>query len=93
MLIINGSAEFMLDNGEKVKGSRYGINMFSNNNNLDEQLKGIENHLMARGWDNIEITDNGFIENIEDIEHDILMAAFKMAEKEGFSVVVNNIPL
>ncbi len=90
MLILNGSAEFMLTSGEQVKGDRHGFNMFVKSDNFDEQLNDIEAYLVARGWDNIEITDNGLIENIEGINHAVLIEAFKKAQNEGLSVVVNN---
>ncbi|MCP4321380.1 MAG: hypothetical protein GY787_05945 [Alteromonadales bacterium] len=89
MLILNGTAEYMLTSGEQIKGDRHGFNMFVKSDNLDEQLGDIEAYLIARGWDNIEITDNGLIENIEDINHAVLIEAFKKAQNEGLSVVVN----
>jgi len=90
MLILNGSAEYMLTSGEHIKGDRHGFNMFVKNDHLDEQLGNIEVYLIARGWDNIEITDNGLIENIEGINHTVLIEAFKKAQKESLAVVVNN---
>jgi len=90
MLILNGSAEYMLTSGEQVKGNRHGFNMFVKSDDLNTQLADIEKYLVTRGWDNIEITDNGLIENIEGINHSVLIEAFKKAQNEGLSVVVNN---
>ena len=90
MLILNGSAEYMLTSGEQIKGNRHGFNMFVKHDELNTQLADIEKYLVDRGWDNIEITDNGLIENIEDINHSVLIEAFKKAQTEGLSVVVNN---
>lgn len=90
MLIINGSAEFMSENSEYVQGSRYAFNMFVKSDNLNDQLKEIEAYLVQRNWDNIEITENGLIENIEGIQHTVLISAFKKAEEEGLAVVIHN---
>ena len=90
MLILNGSAEYMLTNNEHVQGNRYGFNIFVKKDDLNSQLADIEKYLVDRGWDNIEITENGLIENIEGINHAILIEAFKKAQSEGLSVVVNN---
>jgi len=90
MLILNGSAEYMLTNGKQVQGNRHGFNMFVKHDELTTQLTDIEKYLVDRGWDNIEITDNGLIENIEGISHSVLIEAFKKAQNEGLSVVVNN---
>jgi hypothetical protein len=90
MLIINGTAEFMSAKGEHTQGDRHSFNMFVKNDSLDEQLKDIEAYLVARDWDNIEITDNGLVENIEGIQHAVLIAAFKKAQDEGLAVVVHN---
>jgi len=90
MLILNGSAEYMLTEGEQVKGNRHGFNMFVKHDDLNKQLADIEKYLVDRGWDNIEITDNGLIENIEGINHAVLIEAFKKAQSEGLSVVINN---
>ncbi|WP_085298122.1 hypothetical protein [Cognaticolwellia mytili] len=90
MLILNGSAECIAESNEQTLGNRYAFNMFSSNDNLDEQLAEIEQYLVSRGWDNIEITENGLIDNIEGIQHATLISAFKKAQSEGFSVVINN---
>ena len=90
MLILNGSAQYMLTSGEQVKGNRHGFNMFVRHDELTPQLPEIEQYLITRGWDNIEITENGLVENIEGINHSVLIEAFKKAQNEGLSVVVNN---
>lgn len=90
MLILNGTAEYMSDDDTKIKGDRHGFNMFVKSDDLDSQLSGIEDYLVKRGWDNIEITDNGLIENIEGINHAVLIEAFKKAQAEELAVVVNN---
>lgn len=93
MLIINGSAEFMSAEGEHNQGDRHTFNMFVKNDNLTEKLNDIEAYLVARNWDNIEITDNGLVENIEGIQHETLIAAFKKAQDEGLAVVVHNLAI
>jgi len=90
MLILNGSAEFMSVQGEHTQGNRHTFNMFVKNDNLNEKLNDIETYLVARSWDNIEITNNGLVENIEGIQHAVLIAAFKKAQDEGLAVVVHN---
>ncbi len=90
MLILNGSAECVSESNEQKLGNRYAFTMFSSNDNLDDQLADIEQYLVSRGWDNIEITENGLIDNIEGIQHSVLIDAFKKAQSEGFSVVINN---
>jgi len=90
MLVLNGSAEYMLTSGEKIKGNRHGFNIFVKHDDLNSQLKNIEKHLVAKGWDNIDITDNGLIKSIEGLNHSVLIEAFKKAQSEGLSVVVNN---
>ena len=90
MLILNGSAEYMVINGEHNKGNRHAFNMFVKSDDFNAQLANIEKYLVDRGWDNIEITDNGLIENIEGINHAVLIEAFKKAQSEGLSVVINN---
>jgi hypothetical protein len=90
MLIINGTAELMKDNGSFQKGDRHEFNMFSVNMPLEDQLVQIEDYLVTRGWDNIEVTNNGIVEDLNDIEHAVLKAAYKKAKSEGFAVTVNN---
>ncbi len=90
MLILNGSAEYMLETGGQTMGEIHGFNMFVKDDDLNSALGNIEKYLVDRGWDNIEITDNGLIENIEGIQHSVLIEAFKKAQNEGFAVVINN---
>jgi uncharacterized protein YwgA len=93
MLIINGTAELMQDNQEFAKGTRYEFNMFSRNMPFEQQLTQIEEYLVNRGLDNIEVLNNGIIDNTEEITHDVLRQAYQKAKEEGFAVTVNNQPL
>jgi len=47
MLIINGTAELMKDNGSLQKGDRYEFNMFSVNMPLEDQLVQIPTNLAS----------------------------------------------
>lgn len=93
MLIINGTAELMHDNKEFTKGTRHEFNMFSREMPFEQQLSQIEEYLVARGWDNIEVLGNGVINNAEDITHNVLQQAYAKAKDEGLAVTVNNQPL
>ena len=93
MLIINGTAELMHDNKEFTKGTRHEFNMFSREMPFEQQLSQIEEYLVSRGWDNIEVLGNGVISNEEDITHNVLQQAYKKAKDEGLAVTVNNQPL
>lgn len=93
MLIINGTAELMHDKQEFTKGTRHKFNMFSKEMPFEQQLTKIEEYLVARGWDNIEVLNNGVIEDTKEITHKVLQQAYQKAEKEGFAVTVNNQPL
>lgn len=93
MLIINGTAELMKDTENLNKGDRYEFNMFSSHMPLEDQLNQIEEYLVTRGWDNIEVVDNGIVGDPNDIEHDILLTAYEKAKSEGFAVTINNQPL
>lgn len=90
MLIINGTAELMKNNDHLNKGDRYEFNMFSLNMPLEDQLAQIEDYLVTRGWDNIEVTDNGIIDDPSAIEHAVLQTAYAKAKNEGFAVTINN---
>ena len=93
MLIINGTAELMRDNSELASGTRHEFNMFSKEMPFEQQLTQIEEYLMSRGWDNIEILSNGIVSDVKEITHNILQQAYDKAESEGFAVTVNNQPL
>lgn len=93
MLIINGTAELMQDSNDFKKGDRHEFNMFSLNMPLEDQLTQIEDYLVTRGWDNIEVLNNGIVENPNDIQHQVLQEAYEKAKQEGFAVTINNQPL
>ncbi len=93
MLIINGTAELMHDNKEFTKGTRHEFNMFSKEMPFEQQLTAIEEYLVNHGWDNIEVINNGIINDMEGITHRVLQQAYKKAQEEGFAVTVNNQPL
>jgi hypothetical protein len=93
MLIINGTAELMHDNKEFTKGTRHEFTMFSRDMPFEQQLTQIEEYLVTRGWDNIEVLTNGVISRVEDITHDVLKQAYEKSKNEGLAVTINNQPL
>jgi len=93
MLIINGTAELMQDNQEFTQGARHEFNMFSKETPFENQLTEIEEYLVSRGWDNIEILSNGIIDSAEQITHTVMVQAYEKAKDEGFSVTFNTQPL
>jgi hypothetical protein len=93
MLIINGTAELMHDNKEFTKGTRHEFNMFSREMPFEQQLSQIEEYLVTRGWDNIEVVSNGVINSDDDITHKVLQQAYMKAKTDGLAVTVNNQPL
>ncbi|ALO34276.1 hypothetical protein CMT41_05680 [Colwellia sp. MT41] len=93
MLIINGTAELMHDKQEFTKGTRHEFTMFSREMPFEQQLTQIEEYLVTRGWDNIEVLNNGVVNSTEEVTHNVLQQAFEKAKKEGFAVTVNNQPL
>ncbi len=93
MLIINGTAELMSDKQEFTKGTRHEFNMFSREMPFEQQLIQIEEYLITRGWDNIEVLNNGIVNNEEEITHNVLQQAYDKAKEEGFAVTINNQPL
>jgi len=93
MLIISGTAELMHDKQEFTKGTRHEFNMFSREMPFEQQLTQIEEYLVTRGWDNIEVLNNGVVISAEEVTHDVLQKAYEKAKKEGFAVTVNNQPL
>lgn len=93
MLIINGTAELMGDNKEFTKGTRHEFTMFSRDMPFEQQLTQIEEYLVTRGWDNIEVLSNGVLDSAKEITHKILQQAYEQASTEGFAVTVNNQPL
>jgi len=93
MLIINGTAELMRDNSELIAGTRHEFNMFSKEMPFEKQLTKIEEYLVARGWDNIEVLSNGIVSDEEGITHSVLQQAYNKAQAEGFAVTINNTAL
>ena len=64
--------------------------MFSLNMPLEKKLIKIKDYLVTRGWDNIEVTNNGIIDDPSVIEHQVLQSAYAKAKNEGFAVTINN---
>ncbi|MGL1958639.1 MAG: hypothetical protein OCD00_15135 [Colwellia sp.] len=93
MLIINGTAELMHDNDNFKKGTRHEFNMFSKSMPFEQQLSQIEDYLVTKGWDNIEVLNNGIINDVKEITHAVLLEAYEKAEAEGFAVTINHTAL
>ena len=94
MLVLSGIAESMRDRNDNiVKGSTYEFNLFCQNESLDEQLNSIEEYMNKKGWDNIVINQQELINDISQINHEVLLDAYQVAEVEGISGVVNKTPI
>ena len=94
MLAISGAAESMQENPEKniSKGSFYAFSLFSDNDQLDEQLDNIENYMTSLGWDNIIIMEQEVID-AKNIKHQIIQKAIAQAKVEGIAGVFDNTPI
>jgi hypothetical protein len=90
MLIISGTAELMHDKPDFTKGTRHEFNMFSREMPFEQQLTQIEEYLVTRGWDNIEVLSNGIVASAKEVTHNVLQQAYEKAKKDGFSVTINN---
>jgi len=95
MLVVSGIAEAVKEDNEKnvVKGQCYGFNLFLKNEELDSQLEEIESYMMARGWDNIVIQEQEFLDDTSVIEHSVMQEAISKAQQDGLCGVFNHTPL
>ena len=93
MLIVSGTAEFNSDKGQFNKGEKHLITIFSNNENLEDNLSSIEVHLNQLGLDNIFIEESELVDDKEILAHSVLKDGFDKAINQGLAVVVNNVPL
>lgn len=93
MLIISGSAEFIGETDSFVKGNLHVFTMFCANEDLDDQLKEIENFFNDRNWDQILIEEAGLIDDDATLENDTLKQAYNKAHIEQLSVVIQNTPI
>lgn len=93
MLVISGIAESMKDKAPIIQGQKYNFNLFSTNESLDDQLALIEQYFVDKGWNNISIDQQEFIDDDTSFEHEILQNAFNLAKTDGLTGVINNTPI
>ena len=95
MLVLGGSAEsnHAENSSSFVKGKRYSFSLFTQNENLDEQLASIEEYMMKKGWDNITIEEQSLLEDADEVKHDVIIEAISVAKKEGMAGIVHHVPL
>lgn len=95
MLVISGVAESVKADPAKniSKGNVHGFNLFSCNENLEEQLDSIEAYFNARGWDNIVIEEQELINDATDVKHDVMIEAINVAKSDGMAGVFHNEPV
>lgn len=95
MLVISGFAESVQDNSEQQlnKGNVYGFNLFSQNEELYDQLVNIEQFMQERGFDNIMIEEQELLENTDSIEHQVMLKAIEQAKESGLSGVLIKEPV
>lgn len=94
MLIISGSAQYILDNNSLYnKGDLHTITLFSNNEDFDNSLPEIETYLNNIGWDDIVIEETQLIQESAELDHNVLKEGFEKATVEGYALVINNQPV
>lgn len=93
MLVLNGTAEYTEDDGDKIKGERYAFNLFSTIEDIDEAIEDIALFLGELGWNEIDIKKRKVIPNDSEIIDKILREAFEHAKENMFSVVVYGEPV
>jgi len=90
MLVISGTAQYQLDEGQYSKGNWHTFTLFSVNENFDAILDDVEAHLNELGWDDIFIGQAELIADDTQLDHSILKQGFEKALSQGMSVVMNN---
>ena len=93
MLVLNGTAEYTEDDGDKIKGERYAFNLFSTIENIDEAIEEVAHLLGDLGWNEIDIKNQKNILNDSEIKDKILGEAFEHAKENRFSIVVYDEPV
>lgn len=93
MLVLNGTAEYILDDGNKIKGCRYAFNMFSIKEYIDESIEEIAVFLSELGWNEIDIKQKKYTPNSSEITDKILKEAFEHALANDFAVVIYGDPI
>jgi len=90
MLIISGTAECISTSEKYNKDERHIITMFSTDETLENSLDGIEENLIALGWDKIVIEEVQSVDDSSSLEHTVLIEGFEKATDFGLAFVVNN---
>ena len=93
MLVLNGTAEYTSDDGEKIKGRRYAFNMFSLLEDIDEAIEEIACFLGDLDWNEIDVKKTKLISNDSVIEDETLRKAFDYALENKFAVVTYGKPV
>ena len=93
MLVISGIAESMKDKSPIIQGQKYIFNIFTTNESLDDQLELIKKFFVDKGWNNISIDQQEFIDDDVLFEHEILQNAFNLAKNGDLTGVINNTPI
>jgi len=93
MLVLNGTAEYTADDGERIKGRRYAFNMFSVLEDVGEAIEEIASFLGDLNWNEIDIKKTKLISNDSEIEDETLRDAFDYALENKFAVVTYSSPV
>jgi len=93
MLVLNGTAEYVENDGYKVKGERYAFNLFSMRENIDESIEDIALFMGDSGWNEIDIKKTKRVDNKQFIEDKIMKEAFEHALENEFSVIIYGEPI
>ncbi len=93
MLIISGTAQFTLENGNYSKDDVHIFNLFSLDEDLENNLNSIETYLNNLGWDNIFVEETQIINDKSELDHKVLLGGYDKAMDKGYAVVINNLPV
>jgi len=93
MLVLNGTAEYVKDDGYHIQGARYAFNLFSTIEDIDNAIEDIGIFMGDSGWNEIDVKRTKLVLNEQEIEDEIMREAFNYALENEFSIIVYGDPV
>ena len=93
MIVLNGTAEYVEEDGGHIQGARYAFNLFSTVEDINEPIEDVGIFMGDLGWNEIDVKKTKLVSNEQFIEDKVMLEAFNYALENKFSIIVYGDPI
>ena len=92
--VLSGYAKYSVTEQGKYKpGNKHSIGLLTTDENYQDNISKLKSFIKNLGWESITFCMVEEVNDISTLSNDVLISSFLRAQKNGQSLVVNDLPI